>query len=166
MTGDDREGEIVTHQGWTATGVIEAPLKRVSDVLLTATEGPIGGGNAPLLGAVPGAGRLLGNATLRGGPRNFSLHYGAHAGGKVEVDPARGFFRFEGGYKFAAEYRFTPHPKGTLLTYKAINVAPADHQNRAAVRLQFWLGGKLKIGLRSGLRRMGKALDCRAYPGT
>jgi len=132
----NQEVEIVSRQGWTATGVIEAPVERVSDVLLTATEGPIGGGNAPLLWAVPGAGRTLGNATLRGGPRNFTLHYGQHPAAKVEVDPARGFFRFEGGYKFAAEYRFTPHPKGTLLTYKAINVAPGDHQKRAAVR--FW----------------------------
>jgi hypothetical protein len=166
VCGAKQEGEIMTQQGWTATGVIEAPLERVSDVLLTATEGPIGTGNAPLLRAVPGAGRLLGNATLRGGPRSFTLHYGLHPGGKVEVDPAHGYFRFEGGYKFSAEYRFTPHPKGTFLTYRAINVAPADHQNRAAVRFQFWLGGKLKIGLRSGLRRMGKALGCRAYPSS
>jgi hypothetical protein len=156
----------MTQQGWTATGVIEAPLERVSDVLLVVTEGQIGRRNAPLLRAVPVGGHLLGGATLRGGPRSFTLHYGSHAGGKVEVDPARGFFRFEGGYKFGAEYRFTSHPKGTLLTYKAINVAPPDHRNRAAVRFQFWLGGKLKIGLRSGLRRMGKALGCRAYPGS
>jgi hypothetical protein len=156
----------MTHQGWTATGVIEAPLERVSEVLLTAREGAIGNGNAPLLRVVPGVGRLLGNATLHGGPTSFTLHYGPHPGGQVDVDPARGFFRFEGGYKFSAEYRFTPHPKGTLLTYQAINVAPADHQNRAAVRFQFWLGGKLKIGLRSGLRRMGKALGCRAYPSS
>jgi hypothetical protein len=156
----------MTQQGWTATGVIEAPLERVSEAFLVATEGPISCRNAPLLLALPGAGRLLGRATLRGGPTIFTIHYGQEPGGSVEVDPGRGFFCFEGGYKFRAEYRFASHPKGTLLTYDAFNVAPADHQNRVTVRLQFWLGGKLKIGLRGGLRRMGKALGCPAYPGS
>jgi hypothetical protein len=156
----------MTDQGWTATGVIEAPPERVAEVLLTAREGPISPTNAPLLGMVPGAGRLLGRATLHGGPRQFALHYGPHPGGTVEVDPVAGHFIFQGGYKFRAEYHFTPHPKGTLLTYRAVNVAPAAHRNRAAVRFQFWLGGRLKVGLRSGLRRMGTALNCRTYAGS
>ena len=156
----------MTEQGWTATGVIEAPPRRVADVLLTVEEGPIGPHNAPLLYAVPGAGRLLGRATLRGGPTKFSVHYGTHPGGTVVVDPVDGYFFFRGGYKFSAEYRFTPHPKGTLLTYTAGNVAPAEHKNRVSVRFQFWLGGRLKVGLRGGLRQMGKALGCRAYPGS
>jgi hypothetical protein len=156
----------MTGQGWSATGVIEAPPGRVAEVLLRVTEGAIGVHNAPLLYAVPGAGRLLGRATLRGGPTTFTIHYGRHPGGTVVVDPDGGRFYFRGGYKFSAEYRFTSHPKGTLLTYTAANVAPEEHQNRAAVRFQFWLGGKLKVGLRGGLRRIGKALDCRAYPGS
>lgn len=152
-------------QGWTATGVVEAPMARVVEVLLVAEEGPIGASNAPLLQAVPGAGRFLGRATLRGGPTEFVVLYGAHPGGTVEVDRTAGYFAFQGGYKFRAEYRFTPHEKGTLLTYRAINVAPLDHRKRAAVRFQFWLAGKLKIGLRGGLRRIGTALDCHTYPG-
>jgi hypothetical protein len=152
-------------QGWTATGVIEASLDRVSDALLTAKEGPIGPRNAPLLRTVPGAGRLLGNATLRGGPKSFTIHYGPYPGGKVDVDRSRGCFIFQGGYKFRAEYHFSPHPKGTLLTYKAVNVAPEEHQKRAAVRFQFWLGGKLRVGLRGSLRGIGEALGCHAYPG-
>lgn len=156
----------MNERGWSATGVIEAPPSRVADVLLTATEGPIGAHNAPLLWAVPGAGRLLGRATLRGGPTTFTIHYGRHPGGTVVVDPVDGRFSFQGGYKFKADYRFTAHPKGTLLTYTATNVAPEEDQNRVAVRFQFWLGGQLKVGLRGGLRRMGKALGCRAYPGS
>jgi hypothetical protein len=156
----------MSQQGWTATGVIEAPLERVSAAFLTVTEGRVDRGNAPLLNVVPGAGRLLGGATLRGGPTEFTVHYGRHEGGTVEVDAARGYFAFQGGYKFRAEYRFTPHPKGTLLTYRAINVAPVEHRERAAVRFQFWLGGVLKVGLRGGLHRMGKALGCRAYAGS
>lgn len=155
----------MTRHGWTATGVIEASPERVADVLLVVVEGPIGVRNAPLLRALPGAGRLMGPATLRGGPTEFALHYGAHRGGTVEVDPLRGYFAFQGGYKFRAEYHFETHPKGTLLTYKAINVAPASHRDRVVVRFQFWLGGLLKVGLRGGLRRMGEALGCRAYPG-
>jgi hypothetical protein len=152
-------------QGWTATGVVEASLARVVEVLLVAEEGPIGAGNAPLLQAVPGAGRFLGRATLHGGPSEFTVRYGAHPGGTVEVDRTAGYFAFQGGYKFRAEYRFTPHEKGTLLTYRAVNVAPPEHRRRAAVRFQFWLAGKLKVGLRGGLRRIGTTLECRAYPG-
>jgi hypothetical protein len=156
----------LAEQGWTATGVVEAPLQRGIEVLLVVEEGPISKCNAPLLQAVPGAGRLLGRATLRGGPNEFAVLYGAHPGGTVEVDRAEGYFAFQGGYKFRAEYRFTPHEKGTLLTYRAINVAPLDHQKRAAVRFQFWLAGKLKVGLRGGLRRIGTTLACRTYPGS
>lgn len=155
----------MTRQGWVATGVIEAPLDRVLDRLLFVREGPIGQENAPLLRALPGAGPLLKRATLHGGPTTFTVHYGPHPGGTVEVDRDSGYFAFQGGYKFRAEYRFTAHPRGTLLTYEAINVAPRQHQRRAAVRFQFWLGGKLKVGLRGGLRRMGRELGCRAYPG-
>lgn len=164
--GANQEVGLMAQQGWTATGVIESPLESVSGVLLIVREGAVGSRNAPLLRALPGAGRLLGNATLRGGPTSFTVHYGSHPGGTVEVDPIRGLFRFTGGYKFSAEYQFAPHPKGTLLTYTARNVAPAEHRDRVGVRFQFWLGGRLKIGLRSGLRRMGKALGCRAYPGS
>jgi hypothetical protein len=155
----------VSELAWSATGVIEAPFERVSSVLLAVAEGPVGNGNAPLLRAVPGAGRLLGNTILRGGPTKFTIHYGQDPGGTVEVDPERGWFAFQGGFKFRAEYTFDRHPKGTLLTYRAVNVAPAEYRERVAVRFQFWLGGVLKIGLRGGLRRMGTALGCRAYPG-
>jgi hypothetical protein len=151
--------------GWTATGVIEAPLERVVEQLLVAEEGPIGKHNAPLLAAVPGAGRFLGRATLRGGPNEFAVLYGTHPGGTVEIDRTHGYFAFQGGYKFRAEYRFTPHEKGTLLTYRALNVAPREHRERVAVRFQFWVAGKLQVGLRGGLRRIGAALDCRTYPG-
>lgn len=154
----------MNNQGWTATGVIEAPPERVCDEFLTVREGPVGDDNARLLRALPGAGRLLRAANLRGGPRQFTVHYGTHPGGMVEVDPSEGRFAFQGGYKFRAEYHFTPHPKGTLLTYKATNVAPQAHRNRGTVRLQFWLGGKLKLGLRGSLKRIGRELGCRTYP--
>ena len=152
--------------GWTATGVIEAPPERVCGVFLVVREGAVGAGNALLLRALPGAGRMLKAATLTGGPREFNVLYGTHPGGKVEVDPTVGYFAFQGGYKFRAEYRFSPHRNGTLLTYTAINVAPAEHQERAAVRFQFWLGGRLKLGLRGCLTTIGRRLDCRTYPAS
>ncbi len=156
----------MAEQGWTATGVIEAPLARVAEVYLNVSEGPVSTDNAPLLHVIPGAGRFLRGATLRGGPTTFAVHYGEHPGGTVEVDTAAHYFAFQGGFKFRAEYRFSTHPKGTLLTCRAINVAPASHRERRAVRLQFWLGGKLQVGLRGGLRRIARTLGCRAYPGS
>ncbi len=80
------------------------------------------------------------------------------------MDATDGYFAFQGGYKFRAEYRFSAHPAGTLLTYTAVNVAPADHQGRAFVRFQFWLGGRLRVGLRGTLNHIGRRLDCRTYP--
>ncbi|GAB1509965.1 hypothetical protein [Actinophytocola sp. KF-1] len=151
-------------QVWTATGVIEAPPTDVCDVFLTAREGAVGAGNALLLRALPGAGRFMRSASLWGGPRQFTLRYWARPAGTVEVDHAAGYFAFQGGYKFRAEYRFSPHPAGTLLTFTAVNVAPEEHRSRALVRFQFWLGGKLKIGLRGSLKHIGRRFGCRTYP--
>jgi len=150
--------------GWTAYGVIEAPLDAVCAELLLAEPGPVGPANAPLLRAIAGAGRLMGGAELRGGPATFTLHYrGAHqAGGTVEVGTRS--FAMQGGYKFRAEYHFAPHERGTLLTYRAINVAPGAHREKALVKLQFRLGGLLRVGLRGALRIIGAHLSCRTYP--
>jgi len=143
-------------------GVIEAPLDTVRAVFLRVTEGPVGPDNAPLLRGLPGAGRFLAGATLRGGPTSFTVHYGSHPGGTVEVGPSA--FTFRGGYKFAADYEFTAHERGTLLTYRAHNVAPASHRDRPLVRAQFWLAGRLRIGLRGALRTIGGRLNCRTQP--
>jgi hypothetical protein len=147
-----------------AHGVVEAPPDTVCAALLRVREGRIGRDNAPLLAAVPGAGRLLTGATLRGGPAEFTLHYGGRSavGGTVEV--GRRTFAMQGGFKFRAEYEFAAHPRGTLLTYRVCNVAPAPHRDRTLVRCQFWLSGKLRIGLRGALRRIGDVVGCRAYP--
>lgn len=149
-------------RSYEARGVIEAPLDTVRAVFLRVTEGPVGPDNAPLLRGLPGAGRFLTGATLRGGPASFTVHYGTHPGGTVEVGPST--FTFRGGYKFAADYEFTAHERGTLLTYRARNVAPAGHRDRALVRAQFRLAGRLGIGLRGALRTIGRRLDCATEP--
>jgi hypothetical protein len=153
-----------TATGWTATGVVAAPLDQVCAAMLAVHEGRVGADNAPLLAAVPGAGPLMRGARLRGGPRDFTLHYGGGpAAGTVEVGPRR--FAMQGGFKFRAEYAFSAHPRGTLLTYRAVNVAPASHRDRALVRFQFWLSARLRIGLRGALRRTGRIVGARTYPG-
>jgi len=149
-------------QAYEARGVIEAPLDTVRSVFLRVTEGPVGPDNAPLLRGLPGAGRFMTGTTLRGGPTRFTVHYGTQPGGTVEVGPST--FSFRGGYKFGADYEFTAHEQGTLLTYRAHNVAPATHRDRALVRAQFWLAGRLRIGLRGALRTIGGRLDCRTRP--
>lgn len=145
-----------TPPAWTAKGIIEAPLDRVVAAVLRVAEGPVSEHNAPLLVTIPGVGR----ARLVGGPDEFDVYYGHHPGGTVIVDRDHHRFTFSGGYKFRAEYEFTEHAQGTLLLYRAYNIAPAAHQTRARIRMQFWLGGKLKIGLRSALRRIGHLLGC------
>jgi hypothetical protein len=166
MAAERYPKDIPMPDQWSATGVIEAPVTTVCDVFLQVRDGPVTPDNAPLLATVPGAGPLLARATLRGGPTKFTLHYGNSpaAGGTVEVDTARRWFAMQGGFKFRAEYEFRDHPSGTLLTYSAFNVAPAAHRDRALVRLQFRLAGKLRIGLRGTLRKIGKRLDCRTHP--
>ena len=150
---------------WTATGVVEAPLDEGLRGDAAGARGPGGPGQRALLAAVPGAGRLMGGAVLRGGPREFTLHYGGGpAGGTVEVGPRS--FAMQGGFKFRAEYTFSAHPRGTLLTCRAVDVAPAAHRDRALVRFQFWLGGRLRAGLRGALRRTGRIVGCAAYPET
>lgn len=143
---------------YEARGVIEAPLDTVRATFLRVAEGPVGPDNAPLLRGLPGAGRFMTGATLRGGPTSFTVHYGTDAGGTVEVGTST--FTFRGGYKFAADYEFSAHERGTLLTYRAHNVAPASHRDKALVRAQFWLAGRLRIGLRGALRTIGRRLNC------
>lgn len=144
--------------------MIEAPLSEVREVFLRVTEGRVGQENAPLLSTIPGAGRFLAGATLKGGPGRFTVHYGNDPGGTVERTESG--FAFQGGFKFRVEYGFTNHEKGTLLTYRAVNVAPPSHRDKYLVRLQFRLAGALRIGLRGTLRRIARRLHCRAYPGT
>lgn len=149
---------------WTATGVIEAPLADVCEAVLRVREGRVGRDNAPLLAAVPGAGRLMTRATVRGGPAEFTLHYSDRGPAAGTVTVGRNDFAMQGGFKFRAEYEFSAHPRGTLLTYRAVNVAPPSHRDKPLVRFQFWLGGRLRIGLRGALRRIGSLLEARAYP--
>lgn len=145
---------------WSATGVIEAPLEQVLDLVLTVRPGKPGRDNAFLVSTVPGVGRRV---WLSGGPARFGVHYGGDAeGGFIEVDRDRRMFAFHGGFKFRGEYFFDRHERGTLLTYKVYNVAPDSHRNNPLVRLQFRVAGKLKVGLRGILRRIGRELDARA----
>lgn len=141
---------------WTAVGVIDAPLERVAAVALRVGEGPVGKLNAPLLGTIPGVGR----AVLVGGPDEFGVFYGRHRGGTVTVDRDRCCFGFSGGYKFRAEYEFAGRGDETVMTYRAYNIAPDAHRSRVGVRVQFWVGRSLKIGLRGALRRIGGLLGC------
>lgn len=144
---------------WSASAVIEAPIDRVDEILLMVREGPVGAGNAPLLGMLPRVGRMPG-MSLRGGPDRFELCYGNQPGGTVEVDRKRHWFAMQGGYKFRAEYLFEPHERGTLLTYSVFNVAPGPAHDTALTRVQFWLSGKLSFGVRRIVRRISTVLGC------
>jgi hypothetical protein len=124
---------------WVATGVIEAPLERVLDLVLRVEPGKPSRDNAFLMSTIPG----VHGARVSGGPATFDVHYGQHVGGRIEVDRGRRSFAFQGGFKFRGEYWFDPHERGTLLTYKVFNVAPASHRENPLVRLQFRLAGRL-----------------------
>ncbi len=84
------------------------------------------------------------------------MHYGTDAGGTVEVGTST--FTFRGGYKFAADYEFSAHERGTLLTYRAHNVAPASHRDKALVRPSS--GGRAAAD-----RPARRAADHRQAPG-
>jgi hypothetical protein len=137
------------------TGVVETSPERVADLLLAVRPGPIGGRNAWLLSATGATG------TLSGGPRVFTAHMTAHSM-TVEVDEST--LGLQGGWWYRGEYTVAPHPQGTLLSHRVLNVAQRMRWGVPAAN-RFFIGREKgqRDGLTTLLGRIGDELGCAAY---
>ncbi|MEU6426297.1 hypothetical protein ABZ860_10365 [Microbispora sp. NPDC046973] len=93
-------------------GVVEAPVARVSGLLLRVRPGPVGRDNCFPLAEHGG--------TLTGGPDRFVL---AAPGYTMTVEVGQDLLAVQGGWWYRGEYRLAPDPAGTLLVYQVRNVA-------------------------------------------
>ncbi|WP_433248409.1 hypothetical protein ACQPYK_00470 [Streptosporangium sp. CA-135522] len=133
-----------------AAGVIATPIERVERLVLTVRPGPIGPDNAWLISPIGGV--------IEGGPERFTLRLEGYA---MAVEVAGRTFATQGGWWYRGEYTLDPHPEGTLLTHRVLNVASSG---RWAVPLanRLFLGfrARTRDGFATGVERIGRELDC------
>jgi hypothetical protein len=99
------------------TGVIDAPVPAVADLLFRVRPGQVGTDNAVLLAATGSS------ITLTGGPDRF-VAAGAGHRMTVEIDRARPAIAVQGGWWYRGEYALVPGPdQGTRVIYRIFNVA-------------------------------------------
>lgn len=131
--------------------ILTAPPWAVDDLLLRVRPGAIGSDN----------GRLLGESgTLTGGPRHFTARLDGH---RETVELGERFLAVQGGWWYRGEYRLAPHPDGTRLEHRVLNVA---RQGRWAVPLanRFFIGFEARVRARFAerLTELAGALNCTA----
>lgn len=97
---------------WTFTGIVEAPVDAVWDALLHVS---------PLLAQVD-------HTALTQGPavQHISTTLGEPAVARitVDVDRSQHTLATQGEWWYRGVYTVSPHPQGSLLTYRVYNVAP------------------------------------------
>ncbi len=105
---------------WTATGVVEAPLDDVADLVLRAEAGEVASERWFVPHVPVGAG-----LALTGGPVRFGVlpHGLSVPTSYIEVDRARRTLAVEGRWWFRGVYAFEAHPNGTLVTYRVYDMA-------------------------------------------
>lgn len=105
-----------------ASEVIRAPLDKVIALVLTVHPGPAGDGNLWLLAGDEAT--ALGQLTVSGGPERFDVHAGGQHVLYVDVDRERRTVGVQGHWWYRGEYSFDPHPEGTRMVHRVLNVAP------------------------------------------
>jgi len=118
MAGTSVQGILRALRGtakplYQASGVVEAPLPTIAELLARVTAGKVSKDNAFLLFNDTGD-----NITLSGGPDTFQMPYGT-----AEVDRARNAFSTKGNWWYKSEYTVEPHQKGALLVLRVYNAA-------------------------------------------
>ncbi|MFF5209831.1 hypothetical protein [Streptosporangium sp. NPDC000396] len=153
MTGRTAGNSTKRSLLYEVTGVIEAPVDQVAELLLTVRPGPIGPRNLWLLDGSH-------QAVLSGGPERFTAHFGAHT---MTVERGGDFVAMQGGWWYRGEYFVTPHPQGTRLVHRVLNVAQRGRWSvPLANRFFIGFGAKLRKNIHDLLGRIGDQLGCAA----
>lgn len=147
---------------WTVSGVVEAPVDDVADVLLRARAGEVDPDSWLLPHASADHGLVLTGGPVRFGvlPRAMSVPTMF-----IEVDPARRTLAVEGRWWFRGVYSLELHPAGTFVVYRVYDIARTARWLVRLLLLQQRLSGTFDSGrvewhLRSLLGRIGQRLAC------
>jgi hypothetical protein len=126
-------------------GLVEAPLEKVRDLVLTVRTGRLRGPDVPLvLGPCTGK-----DVVITGGPTTFSASV-ASVPMTIELDRAAGWVRARGQWWWCGAFQLAAHPDGTLVTQRTYNLATGP----AARLVPFTVGrGHRSTGL-GGLRHV------------
>lgn len=94
---------------------------------------------------------------------------GAHADPYTHrfLDPDRRWYVLQGHWWYRGVYSFEPHDRGTLIIYRAYNIARRGRFLVRLILLQYRLGGTLTLvtdgGVADLMTGVGEDLGCRAY---
>lgn len=137
-----------------ATGLVDARIDRVADLLLTVHAGDVAADNAWLFQG------LAAHATLSGGPDRYTYQADGHSG-TIELDHAQRMIAYQGGWWYRAEYALAPADASTRIVHRVYNAAT---RSRWAVPLvnRMFLGFPEKVRARFSetLSRIGAELGC------
>ncbi|MQA04748.1 MAG: hypothetical protein GEV07_19185 [Streptosporangiales bacterium] len=130
-----------------STGVVETPVERVRDLVLTVRPGPVSDTNGWLLTDL--------GETLSGGPQRFTLTI---AGGTQTVELSADTLAIQGGWWYRGEWTVAVTGDGTQVTYRVYNVASKTRWLvPLANRFFFGFQEQQRQGFRDVLDRLSRA---------
>ncbi|MBX5445176.1 SRPBCC family protein [Sphaerobacter sp.] len=148
---------------WIVSGIVEAPVEAVADVLCAIQAGPVNDHNGIVL-ATEGL-AAFGEIVLSGGPRQFTATVGTPPVTSVEVDVDREHRRVavQGHFWYRGIYTVEPHERGSRIVYRAENIARGV-VGRLVPLWQRRFDRDMRERLARLLQAMGTILGCAAYP--
>lgn len=135
--------------GWTATGIVEAPVEQVWQALLEFS---------PYLSAADR--RAI---TSTSGPQVFSASRGQPEAGRVHIEADKKQHRLvvKGEWWYCGVHSVEPHPRGSLLAYRIYNVAPGLGWWLAQLMQGPQAASKIRGELQTLLTTIGQRLGCK-----
>lgn len=136
------------------TGVVDARIDRVADLVLTVRTGEVGARNAWLFQG------LAEQAELSGGPDRYTYQADGHSG-TIEVDHAGRAIAYQGGWWYRGEYALSPTDASTRIVHRVHNVATrARWAVPLANRMFIGFPAQVRARFAETLQRLGTELAC------
>jgi len=142
---------------YKVTGVVEAPFRKIVDLLMNVRVGPVGPDNGFYLYNPAGS-----PLHLRGGPEECVAGIATDPNGlRLFVDRTRAMLAVEGQWWFRGEVRVEPHPKGARVIQEVFNVARVARWMVPFV--QRGMAAKQRQSAEDLLKRIGERLGADSY---
>jgi len=148
---------------WIVSGIVEAPVEAVADVLCAIQAGPASDHNGIVLAT--GGLAAYGEIVISGGPRHFTATVGKPPVTSVEVDVDRQHRRVavQGHFWYRGIYTVEPHERGSQIVYRVENIARGP-VGRLVPLWQWRFDRDMRERLARLLQAMGAVLGSAAYP--
>lgn len=152
-----------TRTRWKVTGVVEAPVERVAELLLDVRPGPASGANTLVLSTASVA--AMGRIVLHGGPRLFTAVIGQPPATSidVEVDQDRRSIAVQGHRCYRGVHTVESRERGSLLVHRVDNIA-APTTRWIVPLMQRRQLHTMRQDLERLLAAIGERLGCATYP--